>query len=384
VHVIVIGGGIVGVTVAYYLRENGVGVTLLEKSHIGAGNTSRANGGIRAQFSSPVSASLSLESIKVWETFEEEFGIDIGYRQPGYLFLAREKSTAETFQENVRKQNEAGVPSEFLSPGEAKTHCPKLYADRYSGGAYSPTDGFADPHLALQGFLNEASDLGADVRAGIAVQDVVRNSTGRVTGVVTPDGSLEADYVVNATGAWAAEIGEMVGLDLPISPRRRRLVGLSPQLPLPDTVPFVIDADASVHFRPERDGDGIAGGHFAAADPEMDPGAHSATVPFDWSARVAETVAEVARYFGPQTEVKNGWTGLYAVTPDHHPIIEETVPGFVNAVGFSGHGFMQAPATGQIVSEIITEEEARLVDVSMLTADRFNGGSNLTEGTVID
>lgn len=381
---VIIGGGIIGAASAYYLRQRGVDVTILEKSKLGAGNTDRANGGIRAQFSSPVSISLSLESIDVWESFEETFDTEIGYRRPGYMFLARKEATAAKFRENVSKQNELGVPSELITPEQAKGYCPELNAENYVAGTYSATDGFADPHLALQGFATAARESGIDIHTETEVTDVLKNSDGRVKGVETMNGTFEADFVVNAAGAWASQVGQMVGLDLPVSPRCRRLAVLHSSSSVPASVPFTIDSDVDVHFRPERDGNVIAGGRFESDDPERDPDGYPTRVPLQWSARVVERVADVADYFGPETEIAGGWPGLYAVTPDHHPIIEETIPGFVNAVGFSGHGFMQAPATGQLVAEIVADGEASLIDVSMLTADRFEHGSPLEEGTVID
>ena len=382
--VIVVGGGIIGLASAYYLERSGADVTVLEKSSIGAGNTGRANGGIRAQFTSPVSTALSKESIDVWESFEERFGVDIHYRRPGYLFLAREPATAERFAENVRRQNELGVGSRRVTPEEAKELCPGLHHEEFVGGAYCPTDGIADPHLALQGFSAAANDAGADVRTNTAVVDVVRDRSGGVTGVETESESLTADYVVNAAGAWAKQVGRMAGVDLPVTPKRRKLLVVDPEKPVDEDVPFTIDSDLGVHFRPEREGSAVAGGHFDEADPEKDPDDFSTTTSIDWAAEVIERGAAVADYFGPETGVTRGWAGLYAVTPDHHPIVEETVPGFVNAVGFSGHGFMQSPATGQIVAEIVTEGSASLVDVSELTADRFDRGVHLEEGTVID
>ncbi|RBI60362.1 FAD-binding oxidoreductase [halophilic archaeon] len=384
-RVIIIGGGIIGIASAYYLRQRDIDVTVLEKSTLGSGSTDRANGGIRAQFSSPVSAALSQESIKVWETFEEEFDTDIGYQRPGYLFLARTESTVERFQENVSQQKKLGVNSKFISPEEAESLCPELKTSNFLGATYCPSDGFADPHLGLQGFSIAANEAGADIRTNVEVTDVLQEqSTDRVTGVQTTSERLSADFVVNATGAWARRIGEMVDLDLPVSPRRRQLMVVEPEKPIDDSVPFTIDLDRSVHFRPEREGSAVVGGHFADADPKQDPDRYKEKMDLDWAAKTIEEASKCAAYFGPDSQVKQGWAGLYAITPDHHPIIEESLPGFVNAVGFSGHGFMQAPATGQIVAELIDEGESSLVDVSHLTTDRFSRDIHLEEGTVIN
>lgn len=380
---VIIGGGIIGLASAYYLRQRGVDVTVLEKSSIGSGSTDRANGGIRAQFSSPVSAALSKESIEVWDRFEVEFDTDIEYRRPGYLFLARNESTAEQFRENVRKQNELGVDSEYLTPPEAKEHCPELHVEKFVSATYCATDGFADPHLGLQGFSRAANEADADIRTKVEVTDVLRNA-GDVVGVETDGGTIEADYVVNAAGAWAARVGKMAGLDIPVSPKRRQLMVVDPEIPVNDDIPLTIDIDRSVHFRPEREGSAVVGGHFATKDPDEDPDHTKEKMDLDWAAKTIEEASKCVNYFGPESRIKRGWAGLYAVTPDHHPIIEETVPGFVNAVGFSGHGFMQAPATGQIVAEIVADGAPSLVDVSDLTADRFDRGVRLKEGTVIN
>jgi sarcosine oxidase subunit beta len=382
-RVAVVGGGIVGLSSAYHLAERGVDVTVLERNAVGSGSTGRANGGIRAQFTSEVSVALSRESIDVWERFEEAFGVDVGYRRTGYLFLARESDTAEQFRENVAVQNDLGVPSRYLEPAEARERCPGLYADRFVGATYSPTDGFADPHLALGGFARAARAAGATVETGVAVTDV-RLSDGEAVGVETAGGSRAADYVVNAAGPWAARVGSMAGLDLPVSPRRRQLLVARPDRPVPETAPMTVDLDGGVHFRPERDGAAVVGGHFDAVDPERDPDRYRTSSDLDWAAEALGAAADVASYFGPDAELVRGWAGLYAVTPDHHPILEETRPGFVNAVGFSGHGFMQSPATGRVVAELVVDGGARTVDVSALAADRFERGAALSEGTVID
>lgn len=288
---VIIGGGIIGLASAYYLSQYDVDVTVLEKSTIGAGSTDRANGGIRAQFSSPVSAALSMESIKVWERFAVEFDTDIEYRRPGYLFLAQAESTAEQFHENVRKQNELGVDSEFLTPQQAKEHCPELHDEQFVGATYCPTDGFADPHLGLQGFSIAANEAGVDIQTKVAVTDVLCNAES-VVGVETDAGTIEADYVVNAAGAWAAHVGEMAGLELPVSPKRRQLMVVDPEIPVEEDIPFTIDIDRSVHFRPEREGSAVVGGHFSNEDPDKDPDHSKTKMDLDWAAKTIEEASK--------------------------------------------------------------------------------------------
>ena len=382
-NAVVVGGGIVGLACAHSLAERGVEVTVCERSSPGGGSTGRAVGGIRAQFSRAVNVELSKASIAVWDSFEDEFGVDPAYRRNGYLFLAREERTAERFRENVRLQNDLGVESEFLTPGEAHEHCPGLRSEAFVGATYHAGDGFADPHLALQGLLAGAREQGAEIRANTPVTDVVTDdSEGRVAGVKTPDGRIDADVVVNAAGPWAHRVAAMAGIDLPVAPRRRQVAVVGPSEPVPESVPLTIDLDSGAYFRPERGGQALVGGHFDGPDPDQEPDDYSTDFDLDWAVEAVGKAGDCARYFGPDSEIRRGWAGLYAVTPDHNPIVEETVSGFIDAVGFSGHGFQHAPATGQVVAEIALDGEASLVDVSSLSSDRFETGELLDERNV--
>jgi sarcosine oxidase subunit beta len=403
----IVGGGIVGLASATYLARRGADVTVCERGSLGAGSTERSAGGIRAQFSTRVNVELSLASIDVWESFEDEFGVDIAYRRAGYLFCAREQATADAFRETVQMQQELGVPAELLSPEEAREHCPELHAEEFVAATYSPTDGFADPHLALQGYAEAAREAGVGIRTKTAVTDIVRESPaatagsdgdergGRVVGIEVESagsgsaaGSDEADhidceFVVNAGGPWAGQVAAMAGVDLPLSPQRRQIAVVDPETAIPDSVPLTIDLDTGSYFRPEREGRALVGGFFGdESESVVDPDDYKRDIDLVWTAEAMERAADTAGYFGPDSRVARGWAGLYAVTPDHHPIVEETVPGFVNAVGFSGHGFQHAPAVGQIVAELIHDGEASLVDIEPLRSDRFEDGDGLVERNV--
>jgi sarcosine oxidase subunit beta len=381
-HVVVVGGGIVGLASAHYLRERGVSVTVCEQSALGSGSTERAVGGIRAQFSTPVNVALSQASLDVWTDFADTFDTEIAYRQCGYLFCARTAETADRFREQVAMQHEQGVDSEYLDPEAATEHCPELRADRFVGATYCPTDGFADPHLALQGFTTAAREAGVDIRTHTPVTDVLRDDDGVVTGVATDDGAIEADFVVNAAGPWARRVAAMADVEIPVAPRRRQVTVVDPETPMPESDPLVIDLDTGVYFRPEREGRAFVGGHFAGDDPDADPDRFDTDADTDWAVTAVEHAGDVAGYFGPETRIRRGWAGLYAVTPDHHPIIEETVPGFVQAVGFSGHGFQHSPATGRLVAQLCVDGAASLVDVDSLSSDRFADGGGHDEFNV--
>jgi sarcosine oxidase subunit beta len=380
-EVVVVGGGIVGLASAHYLAERGADVTVYEKGTLGNGSTERSAGGIRTQFSTRVNVELSLASLEVWDEFEAEFGVDIGHRRTGYLFLAREAATAEAFAETVALQRDLGVPAELLDADELGEYCAGLHADEFVAGTFCARDGFADPYLAMQGFAGAARGSGATIETKTPVTEIHREGE-RVVGVETPAGRHGADRVVNAAGPWAGRVAAMAGVDVPVSPRRRQVLVVDPERPVPEDDPLTIDLDTGLYFRPEREGAALVGGHFDADDPDADPDGYDGDVDFDWVAEVTDRAAATADYFGPDSRVRRGWAGLYAVTPDHHPIVERSRPGLIQAIGFSGHGFQHAPATGRIVAELALDGSASLVDVSRLGADRFERETLVDERNV--
>ncbi|MFB6082045.1 MAG: NAD(P)/FAD-dependent oxidoreductase [Halanaeroarchaeum sp.] len=380
--VAIVGGGIVGLASAYYLARRGASVTVFEKGSLGNGSTERSAGGIRRQFSTPVNVELSKASIAVWDRFEETFGVDIGYRRSGYCFLARSPDVADQFADTVAMQNAHDVPTRLLDPEQAREVVPELRTEQFRAAMYLELDGFADPHLALQGFSQALPGVDAELRTHTEVTDVLRED-GRVTGVVADGERFEAEYVVNAAGPWAREVAAMADVEMPAFPRRRQVLVVEPAIPVPESVPLTIDLETGVYFRPEREGAALVGGHFDESnDPDQDPDRYSESTDLDWSIDALELAADVADYFGEETGIKRGWAGLYSVTPDHHPVIEETLPGFISALGFSGHGFQHAPATGKIVTELVFDGTPSLVDVSRLTSERFAEGDLIDERNV--
>ena len=378
-EVVVVGGGIVGLASAYYLGQRGADVTVFEKGSLGNGSTERSAGGIRRQFSTPINVRLSDASIEVWDRFEDRFGIDIDYRHNGYLFLARSSESASQLAETAEMQQDLGVPTDVLDPVQATAVCPALDIDQFELATYLETDGFADPHLALQGFAQALPAVGAELQTGTAVTDVVV-SNGEVTGVVADGQRISASFVVNAAGPWAHEVAAMAGVDIPAVPRRRQVVVVTPARSLPTAHPLTIDLETGSYFRPEREGTALVGGHFGVVDDAVQRVDHfSQSFDMEWGLEAIDRANDVAGYFGDETRVRRGWAGLYSVTPDHHPIIEKTRPGFVSAVGFSGHGFQHAPATGKVVADLVFDGRPKHVDVSRLTSDRFERNDLLTE-----
>lgn len=374
--VVVIGGGISGVAAAYYLSERDqVSVTLVEQgSSLGSGSTPRAVGGIRTMYSTPAHVELSLAARSVWESFEDEYGFSIDYRENGYLFTVRSRTQYERLRKDVIMQNRMGAETEFLTPSEATDIVPELRTDTYMAAAWSPRDAQMDAHSALQAFGQLARENGVEIRTNSGVTAVQQDATGRVTGVELNNGEevLSTDYVVNAAGSWGHRIAAMVDVDIPISPKKRRAAFFEVNDGIPEDLPLVMDLESGAYFLPEDRNLVTAGGHFDENDPDVDPddpSSFSDSVDLDWSTNAMEELIEMATYFGPETRVTEGWSGVYAISSSNHPIIEESAPGFINSIAHSGRAFMHAPATGQIVSDLVVDGETSIVDTTALKTD---------------
>ncbi|MDR5672204.1 Glycine/D-amino acid oxidase (deaminating) [Halalkaliarchaeum sp. AArc-CO] len=379
--VVVIGGGISGAAAAYYLskREEIGDVTLLEQGeNLGNGSTPRAVGGVRSMYSTPVHVELSLASRPVWREFESELGFEIDYRENGYLFGVRSRTQYESLRKDVIMQNRLGAGTEFLTPEEATEIVPGLETDTYVAAAWSPKDAMMDAHSALQAYGTLARENGVDIRVESRVTDLLQGANGRVTGVEVNGGKdeggteLEADYVINAAGSWGHRIAAMAGVEIPISPKKRRAAFFEPERTVPEDLPLVMDLESGAYFRPEDEQFVTGGGHFHPDDPDVDPdepSSFSDSVDLEWATDAMDALVEMADYFGPETRVAEGWSGVYAISPSNHPIIEESVPGLVNDIAHSGRAFMHAPATGQIVADLVADGETDIVDRTALQTD---------------
>ncbi len=370
--IVVIGGGIVGCSVAYHLAAKGSrNVALLEKDLICFGSTGKSAGGIRVQFSSEVNIRLSLEALKILERFREEMGVDPGFRQTGYLFLATTDAELAMFRQNVALQQRFGIPVEVLGPDEIRRRVPILRVDDLAGGSFCPWDGTASPHEVTHAFAAGARRLEVRIHEGRAVHEVAVED-GRVVAVETSAGPLACAAVVICAGPYAGHVGAMAGVELPVKPYRRQLFVTKPVVGVPADLPLTIDFHRGWYFR--REGEGVL--FSGPKDGESSFNTH-----VDWEDLEAIVATAIHRVpLLAKAEVLRGWAGSYDITPDHNPLLGAVpgVGGLYVAAGFSGHGFMHGPIAGRLMAELIVDGKPS-IDISPFAADRFARGAAIPE-----
>jgi sarcosine oxidase, subunit beta len=381
-EVVIIGGGIVGSSIAYHLTAAGCkDVLVIERETAqGKGSTGKSMGGVRAQFSTPVNIQMSLYSIPFYASFDERLGYPAGYRPQGYLFCATNETHLAYLRTNYHKQIAMGLKDvRLISAAEIRDMFPQLRSDDIVGGSFCATDGFVDPYSAMIGFMTRASDQGTKLWKNAQVTSIDGDGKGIVT-VQTSRGPVSTRKVVNAAGAWSKSVAAMVGIDLPVEPLRRMLVPTEPFDQFPHTAPMIIDMSNGFHFRPEA-----LGFLLAWNDPEETPGYKMDFDPAFIEKILTHAANRVPAFENLAVNPKRAWAGLYEMTPDHHPILGEApgLPGFFLANGFSGHGVMHAPATGKILSDLILTGKTNLIDASLLGLSRFAEGRTIHETAVL-
>jgi len=378
--VVVVGGGVVGASAAYHLAAAGAGrVLLLEREDaLGTGSTGACAGGFRHQFSSEINIRLSLASVPMILSFQETHGIPLEVQQDGYLFLVRSEASWRSFVAAAELQRGLGVDARLLRPEEAAELAPGISLDGLIGATFCPDDGIADPSGLTAGYATVARAAGAELQAGVDVTAILIDRA-RVSGVKTSDGRISTNVVVNAAGPWAGLLAETCGVALPIEPVPRNVVVTGPFQGAPDRKTLVIDADTSFYFH--REGAGVLMGMGSAKE----RASFDTTVDEEFVEN--ELVPTAVQVFPPleRAGIARMWAGLYEMTPDRHPIIGPAgdPAGLYLACGFSGHGFQHAPIVGKLLAEMILEGEARSVDVSGLSLERFARGDLVREGHVV-
>jgi sarcosine oxidase subunit beta len=379
--VVIVGGGIVGSSIAYHLTASGChNVLVIEReSAQGKGSTGKSMGGVRAQFSTPVSIQMSLYSIPFYASFEERLGFPCDYRPQGYLFCATNEHQMSYLRTNYAQQVKMGLKNvRLIASDEIRGMFPQLRADDIIGGSFCSTDGFVDPYSAMNGFMTWAAEHGTTIWKNAIVTGFTRDANG-ITSVETTRDSVAVRKVVNCAGAWAASVAAIAGVELPVEPLRRMLVQSEPFDEFPRTAPMIVDMSNGFHFRPEARGFLLAWN-----DPEETPGFKTDFDPAFVEKILTRAADRVPCFANLPVNPKRAWAGLYEMTPDHHPVLgESTVPGFFLANGFSGHGVMHAPATGKILSDLILTGKTDLIDASLLNLSRFVEGKLIHETAVL-
>ncbi len=372
--VVIVGGGVIGLSIAYHLTKRGYqDVVVVERGMLAAGATAKATGGIRQQFSSAVNIALSRRAVDYFEHFAERVGEPIDFRQHGYLFLLDREEQLAVFRANAARQRAAGVPVEILDPREILSIMPHVRIEDLVGASYCPTDGSASPSDVAHAFARQARAGGARVLEETTVIGIERDANGAVTAVETTAGDLPAELVVNAAGPWASEIGRLVDVDVPVEPHRRQAFGIKLAGWPAGDLPLTVDFATGAYVHPEVDG-GVIGG----ADRETPAGFRTEV---DWDVAMVQWEALIHRIpLIADAEIRRGWAGLREMTPDDHGILGPTadVPGFWLATGFSGHGFMHAPIVGELLSEWLLDGVPSIA-LSPLRLERFASGAAIRE-----
>lgn len=378
-NVVVIGGGVMGVSTAYHLALRGCqNVVLLEKGPLlGMEATGKCAGGIRYQFSTEINVRLSLLSLPMLERFEQELGQNIDLRWPGYLFLLDNEADVTAFRRHIAMQNRLGVPTRLLTRAAAHALAPQVQMDDILAASWHPGDGLADPNGVVQGYAAGARRLGVRLFTDTPATGI-RVEGGRVSAVETPQGSIATPVVVNAAGPWAGTVAALAGVDLPLLPVRRQIAVTTPLPELAENFPFVIDFSRSLYFH--REGRGILTGQ---SNPHETAG-FDQSVDRAWTEQHLDAAAWRLPLLA-QASLLSEWAGLYEVTPDAHPVIDAVrePAGFYIAAGFSGHGFMHGPITGLLMAELVLDGRAHTLDIRQLRFSRFTEGDLVSEHNVV-
>jgi sarcosine oxidase subunit beta len=375
--VVIAGGGIMGCALAYQLAKRNVDVVLLERETLGSQSTGKCAGGVRQQFSTEDNVRLQRLSVKLLESFEQEVGHPADFRQIGYLFLFTQPQQVEDFRHNMEMWHRIGLTeARWVDPAEAAELVPVLNVDDVLGCTFCPTDGIASPADVTSGYASAARKLGARLREGVEVTGI-DVASGRVQGVRTSGGEIATRLLFNCGGAWAASIGRMAGLEIPVLPYRRHIAVTGTFPALPRSTPMTVDFRTSLYFHPE--GDGVLIG----MSDRTEPPAFVTDVNWEFLEKMFEEAARRAPALA-SAGVKTAWAGLYESTPDHQAILGPIaeVDGFWCAAGFSGHGFMQAPAAALLLSQLLLDHRSD-IDISSFAFERFARGALVTERNII-
>lgn len=375
--IVIIGGGIIGCSVAFNLAKKGMkDIVVLEKNFLASGATGRCGAGVRQQWGTHQNCLLARESMRILENISDTLGeqVDIELKQRGYLLLSFSENETEQFVRNLEVQHSLGIPSRALTPEEAREIVPMLNIEDVHSAAFCETDGHANPFLTTEAYARAAQRLGVEINKFTEVK-AIKIEHGRITGVETDKGFIQTDTVLNTAGGWAYEIGQMAGLELPVFSERHEILVTEKVPPMLD--PMVMSFSYNIYCQQAPNGTFVMG-----HGPVNEKPGHNTNSTWQF----LETMA--GKVIGILPDMKNlrvvrQWAGSYNLSPDRQPIIceSEEQPGFYMAIGFSGHGFMLSPSIGVYLSELITGSELSY-DVT-LDLGRFERKESIAEPSVV-
>jgi sarcosine oxidase subunit beta len=373
--VAIVGGGVIGASVAYHLACRGwTDVVVLEREpDVGRGSTSRATGGFRAQYGTAVNVRLSLLARERLRAFHDETGGDPGYDPCGYLWLAADEDELAQLREGQRVQHAEGLREATMVDARGALELnPALAPDGIAGAAFCPTDGYIRPSGIMQGYLAAARRMGVRVECGVTVAGLERRPDGSISTLLTSAGPVSVGAVVNAAGAWAQDVARLAGVELPVEPLRRQVATTGPCDLLPARMPMTLFCRDGFHLR-------VRDGRVLLLKPT--PGAPGRPFACDVEQAWIDDVTALAHARVPvlrQAAIDRGaaWAGLYEMSPDKHAILGAAprCPNLFLINGSSGHGVMHAPALGLLLAEIMSDGVATSLDVRPLRPERFAEG----------
>jgi sarcosine oxidase subunit beta len=382
--VVVVGGGVVGAAAAFFLTDRGEqDVLVIERDTLGSGTSKGGLGGIRHQFEDELDVRMSQLATAFWRNFEDRTGSRHDFQERGYLFIATTAVGMAELRRPLPLYERLGVPVRMVDRAEIAELVPGIRVDDVFGGRFCARDGYGDPLVALAGFAAAAQLAGATFREGISVEGLIRDGD-RVTGVRTPAGDVRAERVLLATGCWTATLAATAGLAVPIWPYRRSIMESSPAPELAN-IPLTIEWESGFHFRPKGASQRFAMPNVTAdGKEEKGPSGPPARFPGEFAPlevppSLEPWVRARAAWRHPafaDMRIVDSWSCYYEMTPDDHPIVGAVpnVRGLYIAAGFSGHGYMHAPATAQLVVEGMLDGRARTIDIADLSLERFQTG----------
>jgi len=376
--VVIIGGGITGCALAFELAKRGRrDILVIEKNYLTSGSTGRCGAGIRQQWGTALNATLARDSTYLFENLEEYTGYngDCELHQGGYLIVAYTEAEWVQFKKNVELQQSLNIPVRLLNPGEAKEIVPYLNTGGLIGAAFCPTDGHANPFHCTFAYAMGAERMGAEIATYTEVTGL-RTAGEKITGVETDKGYIEAGIVINAAGFNASKIARMAGVDVPVLPERHQILITEPVNHIME--PMVISFCHHIYCQQTPHGSFIMG----IGDPS-EPVSYNIHSSWAFLENCATQVTNVLPIL-KNIRVVRQWAGLYDMSPDRNPIIDEMkgVSGFYTVAGFSGHGFMVAPKTAIIIAQHLSGEIPD-IDIRLFSADRYKTGQLLLEPSVV-